>query len=309
MAAEECSIFFDSVSQDGGNQEGLTHSQASSRNGLGTLQDSSRWNVIREINHLFLAVDVARPAEADPHEVNMSEVFKIFVYCHDSDSVGGASSHEVDIAHDVARPAKADPHEVNTPEDFKISTDCHDLDSVGRASSQEVNIANDVARPAEADPHEVNMPEDVAAPEDYHSDGEASSEESFAVKNGVDGANVVPKAFYLISNNPIRLIVPKKGWKQSKVVEVHNSDHFEVTFHYICHLIDLPFCFNRQSRKLTHCSCHCSLSPEVAILVSNSLGKFFFYNVFFFSFFTSFSLYFILQLLLQCGLQRFITLS
>jgi hypothetical protein len=94
----------------------------------------------------------------------------------------------------------------------------------------------------------------------------------------------VPKAFYLISNNPIRLIVPKKSWKQSKVVEVHNSDHFEVTFHYICHLIDLPFCFNRQSRKFTHCSCHCSLSPEVAILVSNSLGKFFFYNVFFLGF-------------------------
>jgi hypothetical protein len=69
------------------------------------------------------------------------------------------------------------------------------LDSVGRASSQEVNIANDVARPAEADPHEVNMPEDVAAPEDYHSVGEASSEESFAVQNGVDGANVCPRHF------------------------------------------------------------------------------------------------------------------
>jgi len=73
----------------------------------------------------------------------------------------------------------------------------------------------------------------------------------------------------------------KKVWKQSKVQEVPNVDHFEVIFHYICHLIDLPFCSDRQNRKFTCCSCLCSPSSEVTILVSNSLGKFFFYHVFY----------------------------
>jgi hypothetical protein len=137
MAAEECNMFSDSISQDGGNQEGLNHSQAFSRQGLATLQDSS--NIIRAINSSFLAIDISRPAEADPHEGNMPEDFTV---SHDLDSVGGASSHEVDIVNGVAGPTEADPHEVNMPEDVATPKDYH---SDGEASSEESVVVHNQA--------------------------------------------------------------------------------------------------------------------------------------------------------------------
>jgi hypothetical protein len=82
-------------------------------------------------------------------------------------------------------------------------------------------------------------------------------------------------AFQLVSNNPVRIIQPKKRWKRAAVLDSHNADNFSPLLQYLCQLSDFPHCFDRQNRQFVNCSCFKKMSPENLEIVAHSIGELF----------------------------------
>lgn len=152
-----------------------------------------------------------------------------------------------------------------------------DVDEATVASSIDENI---VAAAAMHDPLEADIDEATLA-SGFDVDNAAAAANEDPLEFGVDEAIVDPaagdgdlreNAFHHISNNPVRVIQPKKGWKSAQVNESHNVDNYQPIFQYLCRLYDFPACFDRQNRQFIKCRCLKKLSFDDLQLVAQSIG-------------------------------------
>ena len=101
---------------------------------------------------------------------------------------------------------------------------------------------------------------------------DAASVDEFSVGPAADDEAIRKFAFHHISNNPVREIQPKKGWKSAKVIESRSADNYQNIFQYLCQLFDFPACFDRQNRRFIKCWCLKKLSSDDLELLAQSIG-------------------------------------
>lgn len=208
--------------------------------------------------------------------------------------VGGEDGTESAVAH-----ASADDNLVEAPAPVGHINDLNIVAAVTthgnvEADIDETAVASIAATKhdtSEEEVHEAAVPSEAAATHDpLEADVDVATIASVVDRNNVaaaanhdpleDEVIVAPAedkevAFQLVSNNPVRIIQPKKRWKRAAVLDSHNADNFSPLLQYLCQLSDFPHCFDRQNRRFVKCSCFKKMSPENLEIVAHSIGELF----------------------------------